>query len=522
MVLAPGTIIRGWSVGPLLGKGAHGAVYSAINEIKASTPTHRVAIKSIDRKNLSKSAEDNIVKEIELLLKLKHPHIVQLVDFHCDAKGVYILMEFCNGGDLHQHIYKAGPFSEQVVQGLFQQIGIAMKYLRSQQIAHLDLKPQNVLLQVSQGKSITMKLADFGLSQTMHDDDTQSRFRGSPLYMAPEVFLGHYDARVDIYSAGIILFEMLFMRTPFVCATLDELLPVLARCTLIEIPSTPSISSSCRDLLQRMLAIDPEHRITYEQYFAHDFLDLVHLPSDRSLGLGRKQLQKAIDFEQAGQLQQAYDCYCDALSHLLAASQFTTQQSAKDSIKSTMLNYMAHTEELKALLAVAKPLGSPRPSPVSVRKDQSIMNSRPATAPSALSPSTKSPSLPARIEPSLATSLPPAQPGREFDPLGYEKIPAASNAKQPKMSGAHYVDSDHDDFDIEPTESDPAEEQFVVVERVPSLAGSPRRHDCAGNASNSAVQGPPPETGSAPQSLFDSLLTRGKSAVAAMKKSHYV
>jgi serine/threonine protein kinase len=158
-----------------------------------------------------------------------------------------------------------------------------MEYLHSQKVAHMDLKPQNVLICLPPGKQMILKLADFGLSQSMSDGSSQSSFRGSPLYMAPEVFSGKYDARVDIYSCGVILFEMLYMRTPFEAKTLDDLLPVLARCDGIKLPATPLLSTTCLDFLTKTLAIEVEDRLTFAEMFQHPFLDLKHLPSENSL-----------------------------------------------------------------------------------------------------------------------------------------------------------------------------------------------------------------------------------------------
>jgi serine/threonine-protein kinase ULK3 len=161
--------------------------------------------------------------------------------------------------------------------------GNAMYYLHHEGVAHFDLKPQNVLLSISEHKEITLKVADFGLSLTVADLGSGQTFRGTPLYTAPEVFAGDYDTRADIYSAGVILYELIFRTTPFVSKTVDDLLPLLARCTAIAIPSLHNMSAECIQLLTRMLCMDVTKRISFAQLFADPFLDLAHIPSPDSL-----------------------------------------------------------------------------------------------------------------------------------------------------------------------------------------------------------------------------------------------
>ncbi|CAG2215616.1 ULK3 [Mytilus edulis] len=97
-----------------------------------------------------------------------------------------------------------------------------MLYLREHNVAHMDLKPQNVLLTSSSNP--TVKIADFGFAKHMFDGDKESVMKGSPLYMAPEIICQKtYDARVDLWSIGVILYECLFGRAPFASKSFQEL-----------------------------------------------------------------------------------------------------------------------------------------------------------------------------------------------------------------------------------------------------------------------------------------------------------
>ena len=127
-----------------------------------------------------------------------------------------------------------------------------------------------------------LKLADFGFAQKFFNDQTKTALRGSPLYMAPEMILKkRYDAKVDLWSTGVILYECLFGKAPYKSTTVDELMSKIAEDAAIVVPDSPSISENCHDLLTRCLTRDPSHRISYEEFFQHGFLDLEHMPSDQ-------------------------------------------------------------------------------------------------------------------------------------------------------------------------------------------------------------------------------------------------
>ena len=118
-----------------------------------------------------------------------------------------------------------------------------------------------------------MKLADFGFAQYFTSDETKSALRGSPLYMAPEMVLDRrYDAKVDIWSVGVILYECLFGRAPYKSETLEELLKKIKSEQPILIPRGSKLSEDCYDFLTKCLERDPAKRIDYEDFFNHPFL----------------------------------------------------------------------------------------------------------------------------------------------------------------------------------------------------------------------------------------------------------
>ena len=123
-----------------------------------------------------------------------------------------------------------------------------------------------------------LKLADFGFAQYFTSDETKSALRGSPLYMAPEMVLDRrYDAKVDIWSVGVILYECLFGRAPYKSETLEELLKKIKSEQPILIPRGSKLSEDCYDFLTKCLERDPAKRIDYEDFFNHPFLGNRHI-----------------------------------------------------------------------------------------------------------------------------------------------------------------------------------------------------------------------------------------------------
>uniref|UniRef100_A0A914VG34 non-specific serine/threonine protein kinase n=1 Tax=Plectus sambesii TaxID=2011161 RepID=A0A914VG34_9BILA len=278
--------VAGYNVSSKLGTGSFATVYKGTSIApRANGVRETVAIKCIDRRSAiaTKISSDNIVSEIAILKRMKHRHIVQLLDFQWDKKYIYLIIEFCGGGDLSSFIRLHQCLPERVAQKFFRQLASAIKYLRSFNIAHMDLKPQNILL-TSRHRPV-LKVADFGFAQHLREESGHGHsFRGSPLYMAPEVFTRQkYDARVDLWSCGVILYECLYGRAPFACGTMDELIKQITSHESVKLPPTVALSDECLDLLKGLLVRNPSHRISFDAFFSHPFVDLDHAPSDASL-----------------------------------------------------------------------------------------------------------------------------------------------------------------------------------------------------------------------------------------------
>ena len=196
-----------------------------------------------------------------------------------------------------------------------QQLAVALRYLREHGVSHLDLKPSNLL--VSGTQPPLLKVADFGFAQHLEENATERGLRGSPLYMAPEILLkDHFDAKADIWSVGVILYEALFGKAPFSSPTLEELMVRIKEEKVVEIPSrTPPLSSDCRDLLTRCLVRSPEKRIDFSDFFDHPFLDLEHFPDQDSVQRASKIASEAVAADKSKDRERAAELYEEALKH---------------------------------------------------------------------------------------------------------------------------------------------------------------------------------------------------------------
>ena len=153
----------------------------------------------------------SLEREINMLRKCKHENVVSLVDAKKSHNNLYIFMEYCEDGTLEDHIKNSANITEEEALGMFFQIARGMQVLSVNKVIHRDLKPQNILM-----KNGVVKIADFGLARRFMGNDCMRTFVGTPSHMAPEILRGEdYTEKVDVYSAGAILYEMIYGAAPF-------------------------------------------------------------------------------------------------------------------------------------------------------------------------------------------------------------------------------------------------------------------------------------------------------------------
>lgn len=260
------TLAGRYRIGKTIGEGSFGKVKAGRRISDGLT----VAIKVLDRTKIKKMEDmERVVREMNILKSLKHPHIVELYEVIHTDDHTYFVMEFVDGGELFEYLITHGKMKEREARRFFTQIIAGVEYCHRRQIIHRDLKPENLLLTA---REKTIKIIDFGLCQTTESYNTLLKTPcGSPSYAAPEMLAGrtYYGAPVDVWSLGVILFALLTGTLPFA----DENFSKLRRKICELDPVFPDhLSDESKSLLSIMLCKDPAWRATIHDINTHPWV----------------------------------------------------------------------------------------------------------------------------------------------------------------------------------------------------------------------------------------------------------
>ena len=206
-----GALLDHYEIISQLGKGGYGKVYEVKNkktgEIRACKQLSKLNIKNLEK----------FEREIKILIKTDHPHIIKLYEVFETKRSLYLVMEKCKGGEVFdkiiEHIRKKKMYSEKNAANMFLQVMSSIEYCHNHGICHRDLKPENLLyLNEGSEKDNRIKVIDFGLSQNTKRLKTKV---GTAYYVSPEILKGQYTELCDIWSAGVILYILLSGVPPF-------------------------------------------------------------------------------------------------------------------------------------------------------------------------------------------------------------------------------------------------------------------------------------------------------------------
>ncbi|KAJ4372046.1 Protein kinase protein rad53 [Neocucurbitaria cava] len=287
-----------------IGKGAFATVYQLATKMAGKL----LAAKELEKRRFMKNGmlDKKIDNEMKIMQSLRHPNIVEFVEYYDQGDYLYIIMEYVPQGDLQGFLNQGGSMKEELARQMAQQILGALNYLHRSKITHRDIKPDNIL--IADLNPFTVKLSDFGLSKVVkHEETFLKTFCGTLLYCAPEVFPDYgngtskgtkrrrgaktyhsYSSSVDIWSFGGVLWYALCGEPPFkgIADTTGEAMYNNIMATPLD--PTPlkkaGVSTQCIDLLMRMLRTDPSQRPTDRECLNHPWLkEGAAIPADPTL-----------------------------------------------------------------------------------------------------------------------------------------------------------------------------------------------------------------------------------------------
>ena len=399
-----------------VGQGSFASVYKARTR---DDDQQTVAIKAVDLARLSKSERlfQNLKLEIAIQKTIHHENVVGLRDIivHTPSsatleaaiekagrkkrsdESVYLVLEYCDQGDLGLLLKrvradeKATPgrprlLSEPIVKEYLGQIGRALEVLKRMNFIHRDIKPQNILLASSATTpkgpdlaskeqllaeplttaylaSLTLKLGDFGFARYMSSFDLAETLCGSPLYMAPEILsYKKYNYKVDLWSLGCILYELLFGHPPYRAANHIALLKKIKAWPIelvLQQERTP-ISVPAKALLVGLLQSDPAKRFSFDDFMGHDFMQ--QRPASP-----RARITPALTIPTPGSTDKASVSpaggapldVLDQMSQLLTTTRLTTRRFSASSISSCASSFRPSTYTAPGLDAYFPPSHAP-------------------------------------------------------------------------------------------------------------------------------------------------------------------
>lgn len=259
----------------IIGKGTYGIVREGYLK---SAPLKKLAIKILEKDNVNNKMII-LEREVMILQKLDHPNIIRFFETYQDNKYLYIVMEYCEGGELLDRIVQKKHFNEEEACEIIYKLLSALNYIHKRKFVHRDMKPENVLF-LDSSENSEIKIIDFGLSNIFKSEDQKELMEsmtlntrvGTPHYVAPEVLQGNYTCACDIWSLGVVMYLLLSGNTPFMSETEAGLFKKIEKGMIVfEGKEWAGISVQAKQLILSMIKVNPKKRITSEQALRHSW-----------------------------------------------------------------------------------------------------------------------------------------------------------------------------------------------------------------------------------------------------------
>ncbi|KAG8348566.1 Protein kinase domain [Trypanosoma vivax] len=331
----------------VLGKGSFG---SAIL-IRRRNDNALFVIKEVFLGKMNKKERMEARQECRVLQQLNHPNIVRYIEHFENRDNLFIVMEYCDGGDLHGKL-KRGPMNENTILYYYSQICLAMEYLHSRHILHRDIKTMNIFLM----KNGSVKLGDFGIATVLRSTmGMANTVCGTPYYFSPEICRNRpYNNKSDVWALGVLLYELATGRHPFDGNSMQQLMQSIVRGRYPPLP--PHFSHDFRKMVDWCLQKDPTHRPSIKQTLGLPIVrkSLERLEEDLMLATQCKvRLKDIIDYEVGSDIRQGIG---EDASNV--AKQRAQQNNARQVSESRPLPYPPEMSPGKlAAIAVARQQG---------------------------------------------------------------------------------------------------------------------------------------------------------------------
>lgn len=264
-----------------LGHGQSAVVYLATH---IDAPQEVVALKFFHLFAPEKGVQRIFLRETQIITRLDHPNIIRVLHVGFDRNNPYYVMSYAPGGNLRSKVARGSRLSPKEVDVYLQQIAIAIQHVHDNGLVHCDLKPENILIAADGA----LLLADFGITrsiQTIQAQSTQAA-AGTPVYMAPEQFMGKPDMASDQYALGVLVYELLSGSPPFIGNSAIELIePHLHEAPPSLAAKNPAVSRYLESVIFRALEKKMVDRFPTVLDFAQAFHDAIQEPVKASLSL---------------------------------------------------------------------------------------------------------------------------------------------------------------------------------------------------------------------------------------------
>ncbi|AQL07735.1 Serine/threonine-protein kinase ATG1c [Zea mays] len=266
-----------------IGSGAYSQVWLGRHRARGT----EVAVKEIAMERLSNKLRESLLSEVDILRRIRHDNVIALHESIKVPRRALPphLMSLVISRAIDVDLQGVGA-----VGGSDYRLGSSgLQMLRDNNVVHRDLKPQNILL-VENNENSLLKIADFGFAKFLQPFALAETLCGSPLYMAPEVMQAQkYDAKADLWSVGVILYQLVTGRPPFNGGNQIQLLKNILRTCEIRFPSDCDLSHGCIDLCRKLLRLNSVERLTVEEFVHHPFLS-EHAP-EKTLSLTQSDIR---------------------------------------------------------------------------------------------------------------------------------------------------------------------------------------------------------------------------------------